>query len=266
MAMIFYTFLYRLFFEGADVFETISLLQIIVVAASALITSTITSMVGAGGGTALVLVMLYVLPPAAVVPVHGCIQLVANITRVSLMWRYMNWPIILRFISLMPIGVYLGLQLYNRLEPTGIQLIIAAGILISLFARAPQSMKQARLPKSAYIPIGLVIGFGNMIVGTLAPLLAAILRLEVLSKEQTVATLGFFGLMGNVFKIAGFTFVGFAFLAYLPLIIPASIATIAGGFIGKGLLLRSSNQFFNRAFKAVIALLSIKMIFDVFMG
>lgn len=223
-------------------------------------------MVGAGGGTALVLVMLYVLPAASVVPVHGCIQLVANITRVSLMWRYMNWPIILRFISLMPIGVYLGLQLYNVLEPAGIQLVIAAGILISLFARAPHAMKQAKLPIFAYYPIGLLIGFGNMIVGTLAPLLAAILRLEKLSKEQTVATLGFFGLMGNVFKIAGFAFVGFSFLAYLPLIIPASIATIAGGFIGKTLLLRSSNQFFNRAFKATIALLSVKMIWDVFVG
>lgn len=247
-------------------FETVSFLQIVAVTSTAFITSTITSLIGAGGGTILLLVMLYMLPAPIVIPVHGFIQLISNTTRVSLMWRYMQWPLIFRFISLMPIGVYLGLQLYSHLEPKGIQLIIATAILLSLFMRSPKSLNETKVPKFAYYLIGLFVGFGNMIVGVLSPLLAAILRLEKLSKEQMVGTLGFFGFIGNILKIAGFSAIGFAFADYLILIIPACAATIFGSILGKLLLTKSSNQFFNRAFKATIALLSCKLIWDVVFG
>ena len=244
----------------------LSLMQILTVASTALVTSTITSLIGAGGGTVLLLVMLYVLPAPSVIPIHGCIQIISNSTRVYLFWRHMHWPIIFRFITLMPIGVYLGLQLYHLLEPHMIKLVIAIAILVSLFMRMPRAAGEAKFPPALYYPLGLFIGFGNMIVGVLSPVLAAVLRLEALSKEQTVATLGFFGFMGNILKIAGFSAVGFAFVHYLPLIVPACIASIIGGYAGKFLLQRSSNQFFQQAFKGMIAVLALKMIWDVFSG
>lgn len=244
-------------------FETVTLAQILMVTSTAFFTSAITALIGAGGGTILLLVMLYSLPALSVIPLHGTIQLVSNTTRVTLLWRHMHWPIIFRFISLMPIGVYLGLQLYNVLAPEGIKLIIASAILISLFAKLPAALRDRQLPIFSYYIIGIVIGFGNMIVGVLAPLLAAFLRHEPLTKEQMVGTLGFFGFAGNLLKIASFSAVGFAFADYLPLIIPACLASIIGSYCGKVLLTRSSNQFFIRAFQIMIALLATKMIFDV---
>lgn len=244
-------------------FETISMFQILAISSTALITSAITAFIGAGGGTILLLVMLYILPAPAVIPIHGCIQLMSNTTRVSLMWKHMQWPIIFRFMCLMPIGVYLGLQLYSYLEPQSIQLIIAISILLSLFVKSPKTLSDVNLPKWAYYFVGLGIGFGNMIVGVLAPLLAAILRLEHLTKEQTVGTLGFFGFIGNILKIAGFSLIGFSFAQYLPLIIPACLATIFGNILGKSLLQKSSNHLFQQAFKLMIILLSAKMIWDV---
>ena len=62
------------------------------------------------------------------------------IQRVSvLFWQHMNWRIIMRFVAPMPIGVYLGLQVYDRLDPVAIQLVIAAFVLVSLLVRAPKS-------------------------------------------------------------------------------------------------------------------------------
>ena len=87
-----------------------------VITLAAFFTSMVTAMVGAGGGTALLLVMLYVMPASQVVPVHGGIQLVSNLTRVVLFWRHMHWPAILRFVIPMPAGVWLGLQLYGMLS------------------------------------------------------------------------------------------------------------------------------------------------------
>ena len=70
----------------------------------------LTAFIGAGGGTALLLVMLFCLPAGQVIPIHGCIQLASNTSRIALFWHYMQWQIILRFIALMPVGVYIGLR------------------------------------------------------------------------------------------------------------------------------------------------------------
>ena len=226
-------------------------------------TSALTAFIGAGGGTALLLFLLYLLPAPSVIPVHGCIQLVSNTTRVYLFWQHMQWAVIFRFVALMPLGVILGLLLYEMLSPDYIQLLIASAILLSLFVRPETLPGTAKLPKAAYYFIGIFIGFGNMIVGVLSPLLAAILRLEAFSKEQTVGTLGFFGFAGNLFKIAGFTAVGFSFASYLPLIIPACLASIIGGVLGKAVLRRSSHKVFFYVFQTAIILLALKLIADV---
>lgn len=246
-------------------FEAVSLSQIISISAFTLLTSALTSLVGAGGGTALILIMLYLLPASSVIPVHGCIQLISNSTRVYLFWKYMQWGIIIRFAALMPLGCYIGLLLYDSLSGDFLRLIIACSIILSLFLKPPKHLPSQKLPKSIFYVVGLITGFGNMIVGVLAPLLASIIRFENLSKEETVGTLGFFGFVGNLFKVAGFAFVGFSFVSYLPLLIPASIASILGGMLGKTLLKRTSNKIFHYAFQVMIFMLSANLILDVFM-
>ena len=235
---------------------------LLVITSTAFVTSTLTAVIGAGGGTALLLVMLYLMPAASVVPVHGCIQLVSNTARVWLFWRHMNWRIIASFVAPMPFGVYLGLQVYDRLDPTAIQLVIAAFVLVSLLIRTPKRDGGRGVPSWAYALAGIVIGAGNMIVGVLAPVLGAMIRLEQLGKESTVGTLGFFGFAGNVLKIAGFAIVGFAFAPYAPTIICASLATIAGNVVGKRLLAGITSRAFERGFRLVLAALAVKLVWD----
>ena len=131
---------------------------LLVITSTAFVTSTLTAVIGAGGGTALLLVMLYLMPAASVVPVHGCIQLVSNTARVWLFWRHMNWRIIASFVAPMPFGVYLGLQVYDRLDPTAIQLVIAAFVLVSLLIRTPKRDGGRGVPSWAYALAGNVVG------------------------------------------------------------------------------------------------------------
>lgn len=234
--------------------------DIIIITLTAFASSALTALIGAGGGTALLLVMIFFVPANHVIAVHGCIQLVSNSSRVILFWRHMSWPIIWRFICLMPIGVYIGLQLVNLLAPTAIQLTIATGILLTLFIKAPVASEQAKYPKSIYYIVGLLIGAANVLVGVLSPLLGAILRLEPLRKEQRVGTLGFFGFAGNLFKIIGFSFIGFAFFENLPLILSASVATIIGSIFGKRMLRKISQGTYEHIFKIMLACLAIIII------
>lgn len=112
--------------------------MVALIALAAFFTSMLTAMVGAGGGTALLLLMLYVMPAGQVVPVHGGIQLVSNLTRVVLFWRHMHRPAILRFVIPMPAGVYLGLELHGLLSAAGLQLVIAGFALVG-FSFAPHA-------------------------------------------------------------------------------------------------------------------------------
>ena len=237
-------------------------LSVLVISLTAFATSTVTAIIGAGGGTALLLVMLYFLPAASVVPAHGCIQLVANTTRVILFRRHMHWPVILRFVLPMPLGVYAGLQVHHMMSETALQIAIAGFVLISLLIRKPTGPMAAGLPGWVYLGAGFVTGIGNVLVGVIAPVLGAILRFENLTKERMVGTLGFFGFAGNVFKVAGFSLVGFAVADFLVTIICASLATIGGNVIGKRVLAGVSNQMFARAFQVMLALLAISLIWD----
>lgn len=237
-------------------------ITVVLITLAAFFTSMLTAMVGAGGGTALLLLMLYVMPAGQVVPVHGGIQLVSNLTRVVLFWRHMHWPAILRFVIPMPAGVYLGLELYGLLSPAGLQLVIAGFVLLSLLIRVPASSAQTGLPSWIYYVSGFFIGAGNILVGVLAPILGAILRFENLPKERLVGTLGFFGFAGNLFKITGFAFVGFAFAPHAPTIICAALATVAGTYVGKRLLSGLSSKRFATMFQIVLAVLAAKLVWE----
>ena len=109
---------------------------------------------------------------------------------------------------------------------------------------------------------GFFIGAGNILVGVLAPILGAILRFENLPKERLVGTLGFFGFAGNLFKIAGFALVGFAFAPHAPTIICAALATVAGTCVGKRMLAGLSSRRFTVLFQIVLALLAARLVWE----
>ena len=246
--------------------EADSVVTLLTITSTAFVTSTLTALIGAGGGTALLLVMLWFVPAASVVPVHGCIQLVSNTARVVLFRRHMHWPVIIRFVIPMPAGVYVGLQLYGMLDQSALQLVIAGFGLLSLLVRVPGAVAGRAFPAWAYLPAGFLIGGANMLVGVLAPILGALLRFERLDKERTVGTLGFFGFAGNVFKTAGFVLVGFSFADYLPMIACASRATILGNLLGRRRLGGISSAGFAAAFRIMLGLLALKLVWDALSG
>lgn len=54
------------------------------------LTSAFTAIIGVGGGIALISVMPGLLPAAAIIPVHGAVQLASNASRVFFGFRHMN--------------------------------------------------------------------------------------------------------------------------------------------------------------------------------
>lgn len=237
-----------------------SLLDITILSVAAFCTSALTAVVGAGGGTALIAIMLLLMPPVTAIPLHGAVQLASNTTRVVLFRRHMAWPIILRFSALMPFGVWLGLVLFQGLPAEVIQILIGCFVLISLVTRQLEGFRGKDLPLWAFVPIGFVTGVLNMIVGVIAPILGVLMIRRDLSKEQIVGTLGFFGFVGNLLKIAGFTLIGFSFAEYGPAMLCMIPAAVIGTRVGRVALGRINERHFLLAFRVVLIALAVKLI------
>ena len=237
-----------------------SIFEISLLTAAAFCTSALTSVVGAGGGTALIALMLQVMSPAAAIPVHGVVQLASNTTRVFLFWSHMAWPIIARFASLMPFGVALGLWLFQGLPKEVIQILIGCVVLLTLATRELERFRGKDLPLWAFVPVGFVTGTLNMIVGVVAPILGVLVIRNDLTKEQVVGTLGFFGFVGNLLKIAGFTLIGFSFVEYGPTMLCMIPAAIIGTRVGRAVLSNVNDRYFVIAFRIMLIALALKLI------
>ena len=107
-------------------------------------TALMTSIAGAGGGTVLLAAMLQFMNPAEAIPVHGVIQLSSNMTRTWLLRKYVNWKIIFKFSVLLPLGVYIGLKIFQSIDQDYIKNLIGLFILLAIGFQNLKSFKKIK--------------------------------------------------------------------------------------------------------------------------
>ncbi|MDA7579421.1 sulfite exporter TauE/SafE family protein [Alphaproteobacteria bacterium] len=224
-------------------------------------TALMTSLAGAGGGTVLLAAMLQFMNPAEAIPVHGVIQFSSNLTRTWLLRKFVNWSIVIRFSILLPIGVYIGLQIFQNMDSDNIKNIIGIFILLALILQNLKFIKSFFVPYYAFYFIGLITGVLNILVGVIAPLLAVILKQSISEKKSIVGTLGYFGLIGNLLKIIGFSLIGFSFYEYIDTFLMIIPATLVGSRVGQLLLNKISNKIFMIIFQIILIGLAIRLLF-----
>ena len=95
-------------------------------------TAMMTSIAGAGGGTVLLAAMLQFMNPSEAIPVHGVIQFTSNIARTWLLRKFVKWSIILKFSLMIPLGVYIGLEIFQSINAEDIKKLIGSFIIIAL--------------------------------------------------------------------------------------------------------------------------------------
>ena len=224
-------------------------------------TALMTSLAGAGGGTVLLAAMLQFMNPAEAIPVHGVIQFTSNLTRTWLLKKFVNWSIVLKFTVLLPVGVYIGLQIFQNIDANNIKNLIGMFILLALIFQNLKFINKFFLPDYVYYFVGFFTGIFNILVGVIAPLLAVIVKQSITEKKSIVGTLGYFGLIGNLLKIIGFTLIGFSFYEYIYTFLMIIPATLVGSRVGQLLLNKISNKIFTIIFQIILIALAIRLLF-----
>lgn len=220
------------------------------------VTSLITATFSLGGGTLMVAVLALVFPPATVVPLHGAIQLGSNagralVQRAHVQWRFVYW------ISLgAVIGTIVGGRFASLLPETLFQFAIGAFVLVTTWLPQPKIVGRSPLAQFAG---GAVISAVSMVVGATGPLVAIFIK-GLPDRRQLVATHAMLMTLQNIFKIAVFMMLGFAFAAYLPLVVAMIATGFLGTAIGSRLLVKVPESAFRWGFKIVLTLVALDIL------
>ena len=223
-------------------------------------TAMMTSLVGAGGGTVLLAAMLQFMNPSEAIPVHGVIQFTSNIARTWLLRKFVKWVIILKFSLMIPLGVYVGLEIFQSINAEDIKKLIGSFIIIALILQNIKFIKKFIISSNWYYIVGFITGILNILVGVIAPLLAVIVKQSINDKKSIVGTLGYFGLVGNFTKIIGFSLIGFSFIEYINTLLLMIPATLLGSRIGQFLLDKISNKLFFYVFQIILIGLALRLL------
>ncbi|MEQ8332295.1 sulfite exporter TauE/SafE family protein [Nisaea sp.] len=221
------------------------------------VTSAITVTFGLGGGVMMLVAIGSVLPPLAVIPVHGVVQFGSNAGRAYMMRAHAERRISGFFVIGALLGVAVAAQVVISVPQAALQAVLACFILYTVWG---PKLGKHKISAAGFIVVGAATTFATMFVGATGPLLAAFLPPDRYGKMVTVATHSACMTVQHGVKVVAFGIVGFAFPEWIPLI----AAMIATGFLGtatgKRFLERMPERIFAIGFKTVLTLLAARLL------
>jgi uncharacterized membrane protein YfcA len=221
-------------------------------------TSLLTAAFGLGGGVALLALMGLLLPPVAIIPVHGVAQLGANASRFLFLRRHTNWTIIKWFSLGCLIGACVGAIVFVALPAGVLRIGVGAFVLWTLWGPMPKKFAPRA---TSFFATGAVGSFLSMFFGATGPLAAAMLGAAKLDRLQTVSTHAAAMVVQHGIKSAAFVGIGFAFQEWVFVIMAIVVAGAFGAWAGTQLLKKMPEVTFNRGFKVILTALAVYLLY-----
>ncbi|MGH1460804.1 MAG: sulfite exporter TauE/SafE family protein [Neptuniibacter sp.] len=237
--------------ENADLFLLLTL--------SAAVTSFITASMGIGGGVLLLAILASVLPPAALIPVHGLVQLGSNGNRAIMTHQHIDWGMVKSFTVGAVIGALAASFLVVQLPIYLIQLCVALFILFLVWGPKPH---RHQISAKGQIIYGGATTFLSMFVGATGPLVASFVHRQNYDKHALTATFATCMSFQHLLKMLVFSLIGFAFWQWLPLIILMILGGMVGTWMGLKMLNKIPAGYFKVIFKTIITLLAARLLWQ----
>lgn len=241
------------------------MLEIVVVAVAALLTSILSAVAGLGGGVILLLVITQFVAPTTAIPIQGAIQLVSNGSRAMLLRSTVSWPVV-GWASIMVVPAsFLGVAVATSLPEDVVRLALATFVLI--LAWRPQLLKARGAAQRAadqarpmLVGIGAVSGFLNTTVGASGPVTSPFVKAVTVSHKAFVATAATMQVLAHVAKLVAFSAQGWSITDHLAMIAVGVAGVVVGSWIGTRLLDRVSEARLDLLFKVVLTALAVRII------
>ena len=221
---------------------------------ASLVTSFISAAFGIGGGFTLIALLALLLPPAALIPIHGIVQLGSNAGRVGIMLKQVVWRPVMPFVIGTVTGAGLGAVVVVQLPPWAVQLALGVFIIWAVFAKLPPIQQR-------YILFGGVVSsFLTMFFGATGNFIAAMVKSMNLDPVPHVATHSLMMTFQHFVKVLIFGLIGFQFGSYMFLIIGMLISGFIGTIIGSRFLTKAGGLYFKPVLNTILSLAPARLI------
>jgi len=228
--------------------------------AAAFFTSMTAAIGGIGGGVILIAVMPGFVPAAAIIPVHGVVQISSNISRVLLGIRHIEWRLVWQYLAGAVIGVIIGSQFITDVAWDMMPLFLGLFILVTTWMPKPSG--EAKFPVK-FTLLGAIQTALALFVGVSGPMNMPFLLHENLGRDRTVITHATQMTITHSLKVVTFGLLGFAFSAYWVLVVGMIVGATLGSYAGTWVRGRVPEALFKKGLKILITVLAIRMIVRV---
>lgn len=209
---------------------------------------------GLGGGAMLLIVFASILPPAALIPMHGVVQFGSNFSRMVMMRRWISKDGLLKFALGAAIGVCIGGIIAVRISPAAV--LIGVGLFVLWSVIMP---KPAVIPGTHFI-VGGISSVLTMFFGATGPFIAAWIKTFSFDRVTHVATQATCMTIQHGLKTVVFTVLGFAIWEWWLVIVVMIAAGVLGTMVGKRVLMKTTDKRFGRILNLILILLAVRLI------
>jgi uncharacterized membrane protein YfcA len=243
--------------------EGIGMAVAVLLVVASFFTSALTAAFGVGGGVAMLTLMGLFVPVAALIPVHGAVQLGSNTGRAWHQRAHVRHTIFLPFVAGSLVGAVAGAMVVVQLPDAVLKLVLGAFIIAVTWAKIPGFERLGHA--------GIAIGSGvtaliTMFVGATGALLSAFFAQIIPDDRKALIATHAAGMtIQHFLKVVVFGFAGFAFAQWLPLVAIMIASGFLGTVYGSRWLETLPEETFRRWFRIGITLLALDMIRRGFM-
>jgi uncharacterized protein len=220
------------------------------------LTSAVTAAVGVGGGLLMIMAMAQVMPAAALIPVHGMVQLGSNAGRTLLTWRHVDRALLAAFLPGVVLGALVAAWLLVRLPAGVLELCIAAFVFYSCWG---PGLPRRALGRTGTLLAGALTTLLSSLVGASGPMVAAFIKQGAEGRLGKVATFSACMSAQHLTKAFVFGVAGFVFRDWLALMLAMVASGFIGTWLGLRLLHRLSEHRFDALFKWALTLLALRL-------
>jgi uncharacterized membrane protein YfcA len=232
-------------------------LTLVVITVGSLVASFVNAAFATGGIYILIAASSSVLPLTAAVPLQSAFAFSSLLARILYFRKHIDWRIIGNFVIGALVGVFVGARIFVSLDEATIATLLGSLLLLLIWLPTPNW----KIPfKHPFVIVGALHSFLGTLFGVGVILQPAILRTPLL-KLQITSTLAGCLISMDIFKMIGYVYYGFDYLQYIPHILLATIAGFVGTWLGKRVTHLVSERGFRIAFKILITLAAIRLLY-----
>ena len=233
----------------------------IITLTSSLVASIITTITGVGAGLIIYGVLSFFFDLKLIIPLVAPAQFLSGTLRLWVFRQHLHWRLAWYFfLGVLP-GIYGGVLLFHALSEVALRRLLGAFLLGFAAYELSQRHVTRHAPHLAWLPLGgLAAGVLLGSVGVPGPLLAVIFLRYGLMKEELVAMIALFFLLGNAQRTLLYWQQGMLASDSLGLAAAIGVAMIIGVDIGRRLFPYISREVFVKLVLGMLILFGVKFL------